>query len=391
MAYKPVRVNAIVRERRGEAASAAQKRDLLGRAVVIAGVLISASGVVVSVANYISTERTNEARLLSDQFAAFRAARDTEDLFWKNASNDFLALFDPANQQDSSLREARLLATVDLVQGHVIPDFQEFPDVPLATRCAVIIRGHEYRTNLLNGLQEQAEGNADLIARFVARTGRRASVPLDDACAVQRQRMREEVAGAAGPDIETRDAQVDVQKVTVSPDAAPAAAPVPTASVSGAMPLGTQPLPKNPSTEELTRASADGWDIDVFWCQGDGALLNYRRAVLVSEALADLSKSGRSIASGVKLGRVRRRPAPIEYQRQEGSPAQWSLVVSDSGPGEREAALALRDSANTLLGQPLLRLGTSTGTPTRWYISMFLCSSGASPAVPDSSLTTTTR
>ena len=392
MSYRSLRANAIARERRPEAAPASpppsppsppstQKHDLLGRAVVIAGVLISASGLFITGANYLSTERTNSARLLSDEFAAFRAARDAEDLFWKNASNDFLALFDSAAQANAAMREARLFATADLVQGHVIPDFTEFPNVKLRARCAVIIRAEDNRTNLLNGLQEQAQGNAELVERYVARTGR-AELPFDPACAAQREQARASLAGTTGAESERRDEAIAAPDAAGAGEAAPAVASVATASLSEAAPLGNESLPGSAAPEALTGPSKDGWDVDVFWCKGPDALLNYRRAVVVSKALADLSTSGRALASGVRLGRVRRRPASEQYQQQEGSPARYAMVVADSGPGEREAAIALRDSANTLLGAPMLRLGTSTGTPTRWYLSMFVCAPATAPAGP---------
>jgi hypothetical protein len=348
----------------------AAKNDWLGKAVVIAGVLISASGLVVSGANFLSTRETNAAKLKADQFAAFRSARDAEDLFWKNAFSDFLGLFDPSARSDDTLRDARLLALVDLVQGHAIPDFEEFEgDVPKKTRCAVIIRAEDNRVKLINGLDEQTRGDPDLIGKFVARTaGGRTAFSPD--CADERKEMAARTApepAKAASEIAERDQEASVV------ESGPAPPPVPTASVSTSVPLGTETAPRESQVRALSQASSDGWDVDVFWCRGPQQDLNYRRAVMLSSNFAELSRSGRAIAAGVKLGRIRIRPAELDFQQREGSPARWASVIADSRAGEQEAAAAVRDSANILLGQPLLRLGRSVGAPTPWYLSLFLC------------------
>jgi hypothetical protein len=122
-----------------------------------------------------------------------------------------------------------------------------------------------------------------------------------------------------------------------------------------------------------SRVSGSGWDLDIFWCRGARQDENFRKAATLGAEFGRLAGEGRALAAGVRLGRVRARPASVAYQRQPGSPASRSWVVADSGMAEEQAAAAVRQSAIVLLGGDVIGQATSVGAPTRWYLSMFIC------------------
>jgi hypothetical protein len=123
-----------------------------------------------------------------------------------------------------------------------------------------------------------------------------------------------------------------------------------------------------PGNEQLAGYKLSGWDIDIFWCQGDaGETVRHARAQTFGKALADLSKSNQKL-EGAILGRIRVRPL--------------SAVVN-SRPGYGITSDVLRpDSAETAFAGSLTRLAGNVGTPlgtslsasaTKWYMSAFFC------------------
>jgi hypothetical protein len=344
--------------------TAPPKPDWIGKAVVIAGVLISGSGLILSVANYVTTQQINGVKMTSDQYAAFRTARTAEDSFWKDLYDDYLGLFDEkaANEE---LLEARLLALADIVVGHEIPSFEEFYDVPQHTRCAVVLRAEDSRINIINNLIERAGTRASLTQKLDQRLGRRIAA-RNEPCAKQREEQQAVLTAK-----DSKAAEKPPEKAEVPTESAPPTAAVASAAVPGAVALSGEPLPRSLETRTLSPSTDTGWDVDIFWCRGE--VVSYRRALMLSTEFATLSKSGRAIGPGVTLGRIRLRPAPPNYQRTEPRISQQPTAVADSGPGEKDAALVLANSGNVLLGQPLIRVANSIGTPTRWYLSIFVC------------------
>jgi hypothetical protein len=139
-----------------------------------------------------------------------------------------------------------------------------------------------------------------------------------------------------------------------------------------------------PRVQLLTLGAATGWDVDVFWCAGDGAADNYSTGRAAAMTLAGVAASSKPIAPGVRVGRVQLRPIrPQDSAVWRGaSGAGRLLVVTDSGPGEKEAAEAVmarlggRSSADVIDQSAL----PGRQAPSKWYLSVIACQAFSAPS-----------
>jgi hypothetical protein len=314
----------------------------LGPGIAFASVLVSAT---IGFASWHNSNIQQEASM----FTNFYGRSGGEEAFWKALYDDYLGTFDERFESRPEWRRARLLAIFELARSREIPAFEEFR-LPQPRREYWTRRLTEIRTSLYNGLDERAAADPALRAELVRR-------------------------GFGGDGARSEDRPANATE-NAAPAAEPRAPPVITAAISTqAAVVNSLRAPAADDPEKLSEASESGWDVDVFWCRGARQDENYRRANMLGREFGRLANAGQAIAPGVRLGRVRTRPASIRFQRQPSSAASRTWVIADNGEGEAEAAAAVRASANVLLGQELVGAGTSIGTPTRWYLSMFLCGS----------------
>lgn len=317
-----------------------KSRGLLGPGIAFAGVLVSAA---IGYASWHNGSIQQEASMVSN----FYERSGDEEAFWKGLYDDYLATFDERFEQRPAWRKARLIAIFELAGTREIPSFEEY-SVPFPRRAYVKQRLTEIRSSLYNGLEEQAENDRDLQNELIRR-GFGSNKPKN-----------------SEPPLATAE--------IVAPAATPPAAPAITAAISTPVAVNSAlTAPAGDDAKDYSPPSDSGWDLDIFWCRGALANENYQRADVLATEFGALARAGRALAPGVRLGRVRARPASIAYQQLPKSAAVRPWVIADRGAGEAEAAAAVRVSANTLLGRELIGAGTSTGRPTKWYLSLFLC------------------
>lgn len=308
--------------------------DRLGRTIAIVTGIIAAT---VSANTLLTTCSKQE----TERYAAFRTAALSEENYWKSLYDDYLTVFGDefANRQDR--KRAKILALYTISQRK-LPDFVEF-DVPDAEKAQAVERLTVMQAGLLNGLEEQ--GSTDPILKELL--------------------ARRSFAG-----------KVQTRAAATEPPPAPPPPPVPAKE-------GAPPAAPEATILTLSPNSPTGWDVDLFWCQGAGEGANYEVARTLGDGFATLAKTGRSIAPGVTVGRVRVRPASPGFQQLPNSPARATWVVYDTGPGEVEAATALQQALNAATNRARFGLVGSGGRRTRWYLSAFVCPAAASnsPAV----------
>jgi hypothetical protein len=131
--------------------------------------------------------------------------------------------------------------------------------------------------------------------------------------------------------------------------------------------------PATSNTDALQTVAAgnrSGWDIDIFWCRGPHGETNYSLARTASLHLASAAAGEASLASGVKLGRVRVRPLMEVSQRDFARRGTW--VNADRGRGEEQAGGAIAAFLDERLPIQVPRL-FDPGPPTQWYLSVFVC------------------
>lgn len=136
------------------------------------------------------------------------------------------------------------------------------------------------------------------------------------------------------------------------------------ASAAHARPTGkTFDVLKQLASVTLSAGQTDGWDVDVFWCEGPKSAANLALADSVARAL------GLGDARGTKIGRVRLRMLSTVKQAESGyrpvglevrgevSESAAARAIAAALSGEREGTFRVRPSAQV----------------TPWYVSAFVC------------------
>lgn len=125
------------------------------------------------------------------------------------------------------------------------------------------------------------------------------------------------------------------------------------------------------TTLTLTVGASNGYDIDIFWCEGPEAPRYRQSAQLVAGLLAEDSRSKRKLGDLYAIGRIRLRPLSIENQLSGNYPARGFEVRGDVDEDKMLALLTKRLNAQTGVG-PFIPF--VSGSNTKWYLSVFVCS-----------------
>ena len=126
-----------------------------------------------------------------------------------------------------------------------------------------------------------------------------------------------------------------------------------------------------PAPVVLAQGVPAGWDVDVFWCSGDGDGDLQTKAKQISDLLAGYSNEGTQLAPGIRLGRVRVRPLTETMRAQGGWFDRGLSIVQDGNLGEAAAASAI---ATTVQSHVNMALGIKKSSSlSKWYLSVFIC------------------
>jgi hypothetical protein len=294
-----------------------------------------------------------------DRTAGFRNAVKSEQQFWSGLFGQYLAAVNDGdtvmNQRRSKLMAIAMLAT------HENPDFDEFTAWYESDKRAQSATEHldRMRQVLQEALRDQRSSNPEIAHEI--------GFFLDGRNAV-RDRTEEGGAQANTPPEVTEQAQTATEVRAQNQSAIPIA-PADSASI--------QPFY---DSRILAAGASTGWDVDIFWCVGGAdEQQTFARALGVGEALAGAAQSGSKIGNLVTLGRVRLRSLPASQQGGGLYYTRGDSIVADGGPGENEAAQAVRGFIRQQT-QTQLRSVRSVGLLTSWYLSIFVCP--AAPAAP---------
>jgi hypothetical protein len=270
------------------------------------------------------------------RYASFRTSVAAEEGYWKGLLEENASL---AGETNPKIKERKELLLISL-GGHRVPTFRE------------------YRASVFDGSEEITIAQ-DRLNQMKSDLGR-ALGSSDDP----------RVAAAARLAFSFDVGQAQLAEKT---DAGPTDAPPPAPTDIGDRTQLPSDVTPNPSTQIMVAGNPGGWDIDVFWCAGGSKaveLENYVIARNAAQLLAQQSVKGKLSAS-VFLGTVRLRPLPLMRQGG-GYPGAGSnnTIRAEANDAEREAAAAVLG----LLDRNKLGFTVSESlTPTRWYLSAFVC------------------
>lgn len=267
---------------------------------------------------------------------AFKDAVRGEEQFWGGLHNDYVSTFDPVLADALELRAAKRIALCSL-SNREAADFREYP-VSAGVRDEATQRVAAMRVFLRSALLSPGVSGAD-----VARQ-----------CRANAYDVEQQAQAARATDSRTEGA----------PPPPAAAVTVPGAIFE---------------TEIISTGRKNGWDIDVFWCQGDNEDENRAAA---RRAAVKLSAGPDQLAPEVLRGVVQLRGFPVDRQAAAGIPPGRTFVAWDNGRGEEAAAEAVRQRLND--GPTELVFGkANTVERTLWRLSVFVCTAPpAPPAVP---------
>lgn len=284
---------------------------------------------------------------------AFISALSAQEKQWQGLYDQFFAAI--SVKEDSDLRDKRLLSICQF-SDRQIPDFSEhrlgyfwllddekrqkaaseqLNKLKLSLRTALATEGVGTRASVDCILNRQAEAAADeseLRAREVPDTSQVGAK-------VTKRELSETVSQVRSS--QTVIAQANVEKR----------------------------LPE--TTLTLTVGARDGYDIDIFWCDGPNAARFRQNAQRVAGLLTDDSRNKRKLGDLYTIGRIRLRPLSIQNQLSGKYPASGFEVRGDKYEDKMLALLTKRLNAQTDVG-PFIPF--VSGSDTKWYLSVFVCS-----------------
>jgi hypothetical protein len=270
----------------------------------------------------------------------FRQAVDSEETYWRNLYNDYLAVF--RSGVTDRERTARLFA-LSVLAERPIPKFDEY-------------------SLGMGGSDARATANARLTSmqnRLKEALSRRESSNPE----VAQQRQEQSLAAA--------EQTVRTSRERASADIAGSEeAPAESAQIAS----GVNYLP-----QVLARGDPRGWDFDVFWCGGGGTeieLSNYSAGLDMARALSARSAGGERLAND-RLGRVRLVMLP--ESRQGGIyPTRGAGLELRAERIRGEPAIAAAVRSTVPKGRDLRIIASDMPTP--WYVSLFSCAAGQAPS-----------
>jgi hypothetical protein len=302
---------------------------------------ITVVGSIVAAVVGLNTALTTCSNQTIARYSGFRSAVAAEEAFWKERFDDYV---DALGETDAARRKAKLAALSSLAD-HPIPDFSE------------------YRLGILD----------DAVAKRVA----------VDRLAGMQATLNDAIGKPESSDTEVAEARqaanaFDADQKISEPKRADSTLTPEATKATEAMVVPTPAIELSRETQVLTAGDAKGWDVDVFWCAGkapDREADLYGQARAVADALKGAAPGPIAGTADVRLGRIRLRELPVLRQgASQGYPDKGYFIRFDSGAGEADAAKALQQ---TLVGHPNPFVIQPSRTPTKWYLSVFVCGEGA--------------
>lgn len=342
--------------------------EKVGKWVTIFGAVITT---VIGLCNFLLTLQENCAKERASQYESFRSATKSEVEYWKDLWRDYQTIYDPPQSNaDARLllghRRAKLLAIYALAQRNP-PTFAEF-DVPANEKCEAQQRLTSMQVALLNSLEESAEDQQ--LAGIIAAQSYAGKANVPPLVSPECQKLTEEAGAPAASDAPSTQATVPAVSHPANPATTPTGAP--SRGESGGS--TAVPAPALPPLLELAPISKIGWDIDIFWCENDRA--GAQEGLRIGQTLAAISRSGRRIAPGIALGRVRLR---LLSPPDKSTPAAFTAnpgIVYDNGPGEEAAAQAVNAIIASMDNPVTMALRNDATSRSRWYLSAYVCGVG---------------
>lgn len=293
----------------------------------------------------------------NERARAFAQAIEQEENRWNRLYElYYVALAEEAAGKPAKLVEARLQAVCRLASKPVT-DFAAFPlgtffpesgtEQHKAEKARMVVL-----RNGLTGMLLDEKRSSEQTVKCV-------QDQLADQLATQTAaRPREAVADAkvqsgASPPPAVIAAAVQQTKSEVS-----MAGPSTAGSIGGPAPDPSS----QPASVTLSAGRPNGWDIDVFWCEGQNAKANLSAA---SEAAGRLTAAR---ARSVLIGRVRLRMLSLERQSDSGYRPLGLEVRGEA----REQKVALRLAQELSSAGATFQYRPSTQV-TKWYLSAFVC------------------
>lgn len=293
----------------------------------------------------------------NERARAFAQAVDQEEARWNRLYElYYAALQEEANQKPVKLVEARLQAVCRLASKPAA-DFKAFPlgtvfpqsDTP--QHQAEQARMALLRDGLTAMLLDPERSSKD--------TAKCVEDQLSDQLATENtKRERVEAPVTAPGGAMTQPPKVVAVEVETTKAEVSAAQPV-----TSQQPAQLDPA-QQPASVTLSSGSANGWDIDVFWCEGPHASNN----LTVAMKAATRTIGMKSLANSGPVGRVRLRMLSLERQADAGYRPVGLEVRGESG--ERSAVDVLAKALS--LADEKYRYRPSTQV-TPWYLSVFVC------------------
>lgn len=333
------------------------KGDTLGGFAAKAAAITTILGFLIGLPSLLFTWN-NQA---NERARAFAQAVELEEARWnKLFDHYYVALADRETAGRMSVAEARFQVLCRLAVDSSVPDFGHFP-LPGEGSLGLLFPEPQTPRHV-EARQRVAGLKAELIKLLETAS---LSTPAAAAC------VRWQRDDKAAEPLTTRQrvpALTGAPAATAVPPAVTAAVQAQTMAdvVQAPAALPQQPLNplQQPGSVTLSAGKPNGWDVDVFWCEGHRAADNLRLADAAARKLVEAR------ATTLPIGRVRLRLLTLDRQRDPG----YRPVGLEIRGEAREQAIAEQLSADLGAGGAQFRFRQSSKS-TPWYLSLFACQS----------------
>lgn len=291
----------------------------------------------------------------SERAKALAVAVEQEESRWNKLYDQYyLALADRRDSSRAALSEARYQALCRLVSRDV-SDFSAYP-------LGGFVRSSGTQQHIAS--REQIERLREGLVSMLLNP---ATSSVEAARCMQQQQQDQEADATAAR--ERDDAPTSATAPTTPPPVVNTVqeqtrAEVVAVSAVPATPTGKAfDVLRQSASVTLSAGQKDGWDVDVFWCEGSNSAANLALADSVARTLSA------GAAGTTKIGRVRLRMLSTVKQAEAGyRPVDLELRGEPSEERAVNAIVAELKGKNDLL----FRVRTSSQV-TRWYVSAFVC------------------
>lgn len=293
----------------------------------------------------IGTSLTSCSRDNIERYRVFRDAVSTEERYWKDLYEKYLAVTDRGDVSDPQTK--RQIAAIRALANHQVPTFEEHQLGIFYLSNVPQKQASESIAAMKRGLDDALKA-PEIVGNEQAQKSRAAGFAVEE---------RDAVRARKGEDV-----TIEQQKIAEQQENAQ--------SVTSGSSIAYNSV-------VISAGEKNGTDIDIFWCGGGNEQASYNAGNAVAVAIANSSDGSGADALLGRLGRIRLRLLPESIQQKPGYPSSGNQVRGDQTETDQVKRLVAwlnRGDPKSGYGLEDKFEAKTVAMRTPYYLSVFVCS-----------------